>query len=79
MSIRTRNEDAIIKLTTMQCGLSFLDVNNRQALLCGINAIKNEAVLKARIVELEKRPEFDLSTVHGREQQIISNLRAKGL
>lgn len=31
-----------------------------------------------RMAKLEQRPEFDLSTVHGREQAVIAGLRAKG-
>lgn len=44
-------------------------------------AIAENIEIKARIVELEqqvamlsKRPEFDLSTVHGREQAVIARL-----
>lgn len=44
-------------------------------------AIAENAELKARITELEqqvatlsKRPEFDLSTVQGREQAVIARL-----
>lgn len=49
-------------------------------------AIAENAELKARIAELEqqvailsKRPEFDLSTVHGREQAVIARLDRMGL
>ncbi|WP_173496371.1 hypothetical protein [Shewanella sp. ISTPL2] len=49
-------------------------------------AIAENAQLKARITELEqqvailsKRPEFDLSTVHGREQAVIDRLDKMGL
>ena len=46
----------------------------------------DNAALKARVTELEqqvaimsKRPEFDLSTVHGREQAVIARLDRMGL
>lgn len=49
-------------------------------------AIAEKAELKARITELEqqvatlsKRPEFDLSTVHDREQAVIARLDKMGL
>ncbi|MCU8012229.1 hypothetical protein [Shewanella sp. SM74] len=49
-------------------------------------AIAENAELKARITELEqqvailsKRPEFDLSTVHGREQEVIARLDRMGM
>ncbi|MGI2121967.1 hypothetical protein ACRN9J_07205 [Shewanella baltica] len=49
-------------------------------------AIAENAELKARITELEqqvailsKRPEFDLSTVHGREQAVIARLDRMGM
>jgi|GEM_PF-5731704 len=49
-------------------------------------AISENAELKARITELEqqvatlsKRPEFDLSTVHGREQAVIARLDRMGM
>ena len=49
-------------------------------------AIAENAELKARITELEqqvvilsKRPEFDLSTVQGREQAVIARLDRMGM
>ena len=49
-------------------------------------AIAENAELKARITELEqqvvilsKRPEFDLSTVKGREQAVIARLDRMGM
>ncbi|MCU8000205.1 hypothetical protein [Shewanella sp. SM95] len=49
-------------------------------------AIAENAQLKARITELEqqvvilsKRPEFDLSTVQGREQAVIARLDRMGM
>lgn len=49
-------------------------------------AIAENTELKARIAELEQqvsilsqRPEFDLSTVHGREQAVIARLDRMGM
>ncbi|MGI2222649.1 hypothetical protein ACRN9K_15630 [Shewanella oncorhynchi] len=49
-------------------------------------AIAENTELKARITELEqqvtilsKRPEFDLSTVQGREQAVIARLDRMGI
>lgn len=49
-------------------------------------AIAENTELKARIAELEqevamlsKRPEFDLSTVQGREQAVIARLDRMGM
>lgn len=49
-------------------------------------AIAENTELKARITELEqqvvilsKRPEFDLSTVQGREQAVIARLDRMGM
>ena len=52
-----------------------------------LNQAKAEnAHLRARVAELEQqvailsqRPEFDLSTVHGREQAVISRLEQQGV
>ncbi len=38
---------------------------------------KQNAELKQQITLLSQRPEFDLSTVHGREQAVISRLKNK--
>lgn len=49
-------------------------------------AIAENTELKTRIAELEQqvailsqRPEFDLSTVHGREQAVIARLDRMGM
>lgn len=42
---------------------------------CEIASLKKQnAALKQQITLLSQRPEFDLSTVHGREQAVISRL-----
>jgi cell division protein FtsB len=38
---------------------------------------KQNAALKQQVKLLSQRPEFDLSTVHGREQAVISRLNNK--
>lgn len=62
-----------------------MKMNDRLNIALNI-AIAENAELKARIAELEqqvatlsKRPEFDLSTVHGREQAVIERLKIQGL
>ena len=41
--------------------------------------IAENAELKRQVAILSKRPEFDLSTVHGREQAVIDRLDMMGL
>ncbi|MCU8044420.1 MULTISPECIES: hypothetical protein [unclassified Shewanella] len=41
--------------------------------------VAENAELKRQVATLSKRPEFDLSTVHGREQAVIARLDRMGL
>lgn len=58
-----------------------MSLNDRMNLLIEENQrLKAEvAKLKDQVVILSKRPEFDLSTVQGREQAVIARLDRMGM
>lgn len=58
-----------------------MSLNDRMNLLIEENQrLKAEvAKLKDQVSTLSQRPEFDLSTVHGREQAVVARLDRMGM